>query len=116
VQVYVDIRELRMEVLRRYEEISRPRATTVLLMALLAAGCGARTSLVVDDKADETSTGSASSGDASPPERSCLPNCTFGHQCCIGGCGGPPAVTENDCCTCLPGEVSSQECDDFQCQ
>lgn len=91
------------------------RARTILVVIGLAAGCGARTSLVVDRETDEESS-AASSGDASPPERSCLPNCTIGHKCCIGGCGGPAAVTENDCCACLPGEVSSQLCDDGQCE
>lgn len=88
---------------------------TILIVIGLAAGCGARTSLVVDLETDEESS-AASSGDAGPAERSCLPNCTVGHQCCIGGCGGPPAVTENGCCACLPGEVNSQQCDNGQCE
>ena len=92
-----------------------PWAATILLVACLASGCGARTALPTDQETDEPSTG-ATTGDAGPQERICAPNCTIGHQCCVGGCGGPPAVTETDCCACLPGEVNSQECEDGQCE
>jgi hypothetical protein len=39
-----------------------------------------------------------------------IPNCTVGHQCCLGGCSGPAVPMPSDCCTCLEGEVSSAYC------
>jgi hypothetical protein len=88
---------------------------TILLVACLAPGCGARTSLPGEQETDEPTTG-ATSGDAGPRERVCLPNCTIGHQCCIGGCGGPPAPTATGCCECFPGEVNSNYCEDGRCE
>jgi len=78
---------------------------TLALVTLLPA-CGSRTPLGVagDDERDDPVR------DAAVEERSCLPNCTVGHQCCIGSCFGPPAETSTDCCECLAGEVDSREC------
>jgi hypothetical protein len=71
--------------------------------------CGARTGLHAPE--DAGAGGGTTDSSATGGERVCGPNCTVGHQCCIGGCDGPPAVTFNDCCQCLPGEVSSFDCD-----
>lgn len=51
------------------------------------------------------------------PMRACGPNCTFGHRCCAGSCAGPAVATpgDSDCCTCLPGEVSSASCPRARC-
>lgn len=79
-----------------------------LLSVLLAlAACGARSSTPAPD-VDVATGGAAGSGGAAP--RSCAPNCTIGHQCCLGGCDGPAVETPNDCCVCLPGEVNSSMC------
>jgi hypothetical protein len=80
-------------------------------VALVLAACGARSSLAESDPIVDTPIPDASAGDAGAGERHCLPNCTVGDECCIGGCDGPPADTFNGCCTCLPGEVSSFDCD-----
>lgn len=47
--------------------------------------------------------------------RSCLPNCTVGHECCVGSCSGPAASMPSDCCACLPGEVNSTTCSGGRC-
>ena len=80
---------------------------TGLLLALIA-GCGARNALPAPD-------GAGGAGGAESGERVCLPECAVGHQCCIGGCGGPAAVTETDCCECLDGEVNSMMCTNGVC-
>jgi hypothetical protein len=73
---------------------------TLVLVTLLPA-CGGVTR---DDEQDDPVR------DAAVEERACLPNCTVGHQCCIGSCSGPPAETSTDCCACVAGEVDSREC------
>jgi len=81
-----------------------------LLVALLGftatTGCGARTPLELSDE----DSSSEVEPDAGGGERSCPPNCTVGHACCFGSCGGPAAEMPSDCCSCLPGEVDSREC------
>jgi hypothetical protein len=74
-----------------------------LLLGLMffVAACGAHSDLV---------TPAPTQRDGGTEKRACLPNCSVGHQCCLGGCNGPAVVTENDCCTCLEGEISSGEC------
>jgi hypothetical protein len=79
----------------------------IALLSLVATSCGARTGLP-----DENDSGAPMGGAAAGGERSCLPTCTIGHQCCVGGCDGPPAELPNDCCTCIEGEVDSRDCDD----
>jgi len=102
-----------------------PRARGVLASALLLAvlaaaapACGSRTGFQEADTA-EVPDGTAEVPDASidtaPRARTCLPNCTVGHRCCVGGCNGPAAITANDCCQCLPGETSSQSCPHDRC-
>lgn len=88
----------------------RIAAGLAFALALSAQACGARTELDTPEGA-----GGASASSATGVERTCLPNCTVGHECCVGGCGGPPAVTLNDCCACLPGEVDSNDCPDDVC-
>ena len=77
----------------------------------MSGACGARSELLGARAGAEGGAG----GDGEPEERSCLPNCTVGHLCCQGGCDGPPAPTENDCCECLDGEVNSSECPGNTC-
>jgi len=78
------------------------------LAALATAGCGARSSIP-----EPPSDAGASAADASTDggQRSCPPNCTIGHECCAGSCDGPAVPMPSDCCSCLPGEVSSFYCD-----
>lgn len=85
------------------------RLAAVALAALLA-GCGARSQLLAPDE-----TGEGGAGGGAPCERSCLPNCSIGHECCQGGCGGPAVPLDSDCCVCLPGEVSSADCPGGTC-
>ena len=78
----------------------------VVLLLLLGA-CGARTML----GAPETDASVIKdAGVDAQEERSCLVECTFGHQCCAGSCSGPAVPMSSDCCTCLPGEVNSETC------
>jgi hypothetical protein len=79
-----------------------------LAIALAIAGCGARSTLADSDPIVDLPLPDASAGDGG--ERHCPPNCTVGHECCVGGCGGPPADMLSDCCACLPGEISSFDC------
>lgn len=81
--------------------------------AVLVEACGARTELPAPQ--DSGAAGGPGSSSATGLERICLLNCTVGHQCCIGGCDGPAAETLNDCCKCLPGEVSSTDCGEPAC-
>lgn len=84
----------------------------LLVLTLILMACGARSEIM----APEIEEGSGDSGGGgSAGKRSCLPNCTLGHQCCVGGCGGPAVLTENDCCVCLDGEVNSSMCPDAVC-
>lgn len=75
-------------------------------LTMTALACGARSEI------DEPtiSAGGGGSGGSTPAERICAPNCTVGHLCCVGGCGGPAAITVNDCCVCFADEVSSADC------
>ena len=79
--------------------------TLAVLTTASASACGARSSLPVPE-----GTGGEGTGGEASQERICPSNCTIGHQCCIGGCDGPPAVMENDCCHCVNGEVNSNQC------
>jgi hypothetical protein len=92
-------------------------AALLALLGLVAA-CGAKTGLHAPSPSAGGAGGagtSSSSSTSTGGERQCAPNCTVGHHCCVGGCSGPAAPTPNDCCTCLPGEVSSIECDFDEC-
>jgi hypothetical protein len=73
----------------------------ILALGLVAA-CGAKSDL-----------GEPPGGDDN--DRSCLPNCTVGHECCVGGCSGPAADTTSDCCECLEGEIDSRSCAGARC-
>lgn len=77
-------------------------------IALTIVACGARSEIAAPEVAEDSGEG-GSGGTATTP-RSCAPNCTIGHRCCVGGCSGPAAATENDCCECLDGEVNSSNC------
>jgi hypothetical protein len=89
------------------------RALLPLLgLTLTVIACGAR-SEIMDPDVEAASGGGG--GEAPAGERMCLPNCTIGHECCVGGCGGPAAVTENDCCACLDGEIESSTCPGAVC-
>jgi hypothetical protein len=80
----------------------------VIAVAVLT-GCGARSELIAPDLGD------TGTGGSDPGERSCLPTCYIGHDCCEGGCGGPTVPLESPCCVCLPGEVSSADCPALEC-
>lgn len=85
----------------------------LLGLTLTVVACGARSEMLAPDVS--AGEGGDGAGGDSSGERACAPNCTIGHRCCIGGCDGPAAVTENDCCTCLDGEVSSATCPGAVC-
>lgn len=70
-----------------------------VLLLLLAAGCGTSSPAPEDVAGD----------------RSCLPECLVGHQCCKGGCDGAAVPLTSSCCECLTGEVSSAECPGAKC-
>ncbi len=76
---------------------------TIVLVAC-AAACGARSTI----GAPEFDVG-AILPDAGG-ERVCPPECYAGHECCAVSCDGPAVQMPSDCCTCLPGEVSSWDC------
>jgi hypothetical protein len=78
-------------------------------VAILSVACGARSELLAPEL-DEDAGAEPDAG-----ERMCMPNCTVGHACCLGGCDGPTVPTLNDCCTCLPGEVSTFDCGELNC-
>ncbi|MFO0592890.1 MAG: hypothetical protein U0441_35430 [Polyangiaceae bacterium] len=80
-------------------------------LTMTAFACGARSEI----EEPSIAAGGGGSGGAAPTERTCAPNCTIGHRCCQGGCGGPAAITVNDCCLCFPGEVSSATCSSGVC-
>ena len=86
----------------------KPLLLLLTFTLALAAGCGARSSLHEPD-GNQASSGADASAD-SGGERSCLPNCTVGHECCLGSCDGPAVQMPSDCCSCLAGEVSSFDC------
>ncbi|APR75248.1 Hypothetical protein A7982_00594 [Minicystis rosea] len=88
---------------------ARPLVALLLVLSSLA-GCGARSSL----PAPAVDAGDDGADDASAM-RICAPSCTVGHRCCLGDCDGPAVPTENDCCSCLAGEVSSTECPNAAC-
>ena len=81
------------------------------LLAVALAACGARSEVLEPDPA--TNPGADGGGGAA--ERVCLPNCSVGHECCVGGCGGPAVATDTACCTCLDGEVDSSTCPGATC-
>lgn len=86
------------------------RPTLLLLtlgLALGAVGCGTRSSIPEPQIDIDVDAGTSADGGG---ERSCPPNCTVGHECCAGSCDGAAVEMPSDCCTCLPGEVSSFMC------
>ena len=99
------------------------------LMAVLGAGavvfaaCGGKTDVPTGDpNANEGGVDSPAEAtpDVGQPDvdtggRVCPPNCTVGHQCCKGGCGGLPVPMFNSCCSCLAGEVDSLTCTNGKC-
>ena len=84
------------------------------------AACGGKTTTVgAEDGGDAAPSPTASSTpEASVPfdagGRIC-PECTIGHQCCMGGCGGLPVPLPSDCCSCLADEVDSMTCSNGMC-
>jgi hypothetical protein len=82
-------------------------ARALLLVLVVLGGCGAHSAL--DEPTVDAGSGGAG-GDAGTSERSCPPDCTVGHECLAGGCDGPAVAMPSDCCSCLPGEVSSSTC------
>lgn len=89
------------------------RAVFPLLgLTLGVIACGARSEVLGPGV---TAAGGGGAGGSNVEERTCLPDCTIGHRCCVGSCGGPAVITETDCCSCLDGEVDSGDCPDFTC-
>lgn len=90
-----------------------------LFATIVILGCGARDALPAPDAdVDRDPAGDEDGGaapDAAPEERLCPSNCTVGHQCCAGTCFGPAVPMFNDCCLCLPGEVSTFDCGVAMC-
>lgn len=86
---------------------------SILSIALLAAACGARSTLQGEEST--AAAADAGAGDAASGERHCPPECYVGHECCAESCAGPAVPMPSDCCTCLPGEVSSVECAGGKC-
>jgi hypothetical protein len=82
---------------------------TLVCVAGGLVSCGARAELDVPEPSPRPA------GEGGAAERSCLPNCTVGHQCCWGGCSGPAVETEGACCECLDGEVDSSSCPGAVC-
>lgn len=88
------------------------RLVPLLGLALTVVACGARSEILAPDVEE----GAGGDGGGAPVgERACLPSCTVGHACCVGGCDGPAAVTESDCCACLDGEANSTTCPGAAC-
>lgn len=87
-------------------------AFPLLGLTLTALACGARSEIVTPEGA---AAGGGGAGGTTDTVRTCLPDCTIGHQCCFGGCDGPMVATETDCCTCLDNEVRSNECPGSVC-
>ena len=81
------------------------------LAALALCACGARTELA----APEHEAGVDAATLDAHEERSCPMECVIGHECCAGSCSGPAVPTPSDCCSCLPGEVSSIDCPHDHC-
>lgn len=98
------------------------RLIAVLGLAAVAfAACGGKTDTPSQNPQDE---GGVDSGNEAATDvveqpdtggRVCPPNCTVGHQCCKGSCGGLPAPMFNTCCSCLQGEVDSLTCSSGKC-
>jgi hypothetical protein len=80
----------------------------VVMATIVVAACGAKSDLGAPGERDDPGTGGAR-------ERTCLPNCTIGHECCVGSCSGSPVQTPTACCECLPGEVNSMNCAQGTC-
>ncbi|MEP7119582.1 MAG: hypothetical protein ABJE95_01685 [Byssovorax sp.] len=85
-----------------------PLRLWILALAITAAGCGARSS--VPEPASDAGASTASTSTGSDAQRSCPPECTVGHECCLGSCDGPAVQIPSDCCSCLDGEISSFDC------
>jgi hypothetical protein len=85
--------------------------------AVVFAACGGKTDDPTSDPS-QNEAGADAPAEATPDVgvdvdtggRICPPNCTVGHQCCKGGCGGLPAPMPSDCCSCLSTEVDSMTC------
>lgn len=98
--------------------MTSPRSLSSLVVSVMIclSACGARTPL---EETDGTGGGGTTSSTVATTgatmERSCGPNCTVGHQCCVGGCSGPAAKTLNDCCVCFSNEVNSMICPGSKC-
>ena len=79
--------------------------------------CGGKTADPdLDSGSGTPPTPSTTPTEAGPPPivdaggRTCPSECTVGHQCCKGSCGGLPVPMPSSCCSCLPGEVDSLTC------
>jgi hypothetical protein len=89
------------------------------------AACGGKTDIPTGSPNDEGGVDSGGNNEAASdvvqqPDvdtggRICPPNCTVGHQCCKGSCGGLPVPMFNSCCSCLQGEVDSLTCSSGKC-
>jgi hypothetical protein len=90
------------------------------VIAVVFAACGGKT-VDLDGGPTTPADTSDAAPETSPPTtfdaggRICPSNCTVGHQCCKGGCGGIPAAMPSSCCSCLPGEVDSMQCTNGKC-
>lgn len=80
----------------------------LLIFAAGALGCGARSTL--REPTGDVDGGAADAATDSGAKRICALGCTVGHECCAGSCDGPAVPMPSDCCSCLPGEISSAEC------
>jgi hypothetical protein len=81
----------------------------LLVLALGAAACGARSSISIPEPQGDAGA-LAADASAEPSQRSCAPDCTIGHECCLGTCDGPAVQLPGDCCSCIAGEISSFDC------
>ena len=93
------------------------------VVAAVFAACGGKTDVPTGDPSENES-GADTGKDVVQPDvapdvdtggRICPPNCTVGHQCCKGTCGGLPVAMPSSCCSCLQGEVDSMTCSGGKC-
>ena len=92
------------------------------VVTVVIAACGGKTT---DLDAGPNEPGPDAAPDVAPDNappttidaggRICPPECAVGHQCCKGSCGGIPAAMPSDCCSCLPGEIDSNQCSNGKC-
>jgi hypothetical protein len=91
--------------------------------AVIFAACGGKTDVPTGDPssseggvdAPAETTPDVAQPDVDTGGRTCPPNCTVGHQCCKGTCGGLPVAMPSSCCSCLQGEVDSITCSGGKC-